>query len=224
MTTKICIKCGIEKPTTKFFKKSSAKDGFQGSCKQCFKKYYLDWLAKNYENVSAKKAAYYLSNKDKIKARAAANPEKIKAQRAAYRIKNREKRNAETRAWRAANPEKIKAQRISYKEANPQYRASYRANHLEQHRIHEQNRRARKREVGGELSAGLTKKLFTLQRGKCACCKQPLGKDYHLDHIMPLALGGTNTDDNMQLLRASCNLQKNKKHPIEYMQSKGLLL
>jgi len=53
---------------------------------------------------------------------------------------------------------------------------------------------------------------------------QPLGDDFHMDHIMPIALGGSNTDDNMQLLRKECNLQKQAKHPIDFMQSRGLLL
>lgn len=88
-----------------------------------------------------------------------------------------------------------------------------------------QNRRARGIKSVGMLSKGLADKLFALQRGKCACgCKQPLGDDYHLDHIIPLALGGANTDDNIQLLRPLCNHQKNAKHPIDFMQSRGYLL
>ena len=74
------------------------------------------------------------------------------------------------------------------------------------------------------LSVGLSAKLFKLQKGKCPCCKQPLGDDYHLDHKMPLALGGTNTDENMQLLRSICNLQKHAKHPVDFMQERGYLL
>jgi 5-methylcytosine-specific restriction endonuclease McrA len=45
-----------------------------------------------------------------------------------------------------------------------------------------------------------------------------------MDHIIPLALGGANTDDNIQLLRATCNLQKHTKHPIDFMQQRGYLL
>jgi len=74
-------------------------------------------------------------------------------------------------------------------------------------------------------SPNLSEKLFVLQKGICACgCQQPLGRDYHLDHRMPLALGGTNTDDNVQLLTKLCNLQKGKKHPIDFMQSRGFLI
>lgn len=101
-------------------------------------------------------------------------------------------------AWAAANPDKRKANR--------------------------NNRRARKKLVNGSLSKDLVSKLYRLQKGKCPCCAQPLGDDYHLDHKMPLALGGLNVDTNMQLLRAKCNLQKAAKHPIEFMQSRGFLL
>jgi 5-methylcytosine-specific restriction endonuclease McrA len=45
-----------------------------------------------------------------------------------------------------------------------------------------------------------------------------------MDHIVPLYLGGLNVDSNIQLLRAKCNLQKNKKHPVDFMRSKGFLL
>lgn len=36
--------------------------------------------------------------------------------------------------------------------------------------------------------------------------------------------GGTNTDDNIQLLNAKCNVSKGAKHPIEFMQKQGFLL
>ena len=68
------------------------------------------------------------------------------------------------------------------------------------------------------------KKLSTIQKGKCACCALPLGKDFHLDHKMPLALGGANEDSNIQLLRRECNIKKAAKHPINFMQERGFLL
>jgi 5-methylcytosine-specific restriction endonuclease McrA len=91
-------------------------------------------------------------------------------------------------------------------------------------RIYRQNRRTRKLGNGGKLSKGLADKLFKLQKGRCACCRELLGLDYHLDHKMPLALDGKNIDDNIQLLCPFCNLSKGSKHPIDFMQSKGFLL
>lgn len=143
----------------------------------------------------------------------AAHPEKVKAGIDAWRIENKTKANASSTSWAAANPEKVLASSAAWKKSNKQ------AVH-----IHNQNRRALRVGNGGVLSKGLTDRLFKIQKGLCACCRQPLGDDYHLDHIMPLALGGTNTDNNMQLLTATCNMQKHAKHPIDYMQSKGFLL
>ena len=131
--------------------------------------------------------------------------------------------------WRARNPGHDKASGVKWRAANLVRRRStstaWQKANPEKYRINNHNYDARKRENGGRLSQGLAEKLFKLQRGKCACgCKQPLGDDYHLDHRMPLALGGMNSDDNMQLLRRLCNQQKSAKHPIDFMQQRGFLL
>ena len=86
------------------------------------------------------------------------------------------------------------------------------------------NRRAKILGLGGKLSANIVKNLLFLQKGLCACCNKPLGKDYHLDHRMPLALGGSNEDSNMQLLLSRCNQQKGALHPIDFMRLRGFLI
>ena len=143
-----------------------------------------------------------------------------------------EKTNEYAKRWSKANPEKVRAMHAKRRENNIEVRIKDRANaskwaklHPEARRIQEQNREAKKRENGGVLSKGLAEKLIKLQRGKCACgCKQPLGDDYHLDHRMPISLGGANEDWNIQLLRRICNIKKGKKHPVEFMQQRGFLL
>lgn len=49
-------------------------------------------------------------------------------------------------------------------------------------------------------------------------------KTCHLDHIVPVAMGGPNIDENIQLLRQRCNNQKHSKHPVDFMQQRGFLL
>ena len=148
--------------------------------------------------------------------------------KAKYRAANREKARDSVAKWRAANRDKKREYDTRYcaanSEARRKYQSAYQAANLEKYRMQSHSRRARKRAAGGRLSPDLSARLFKLQRGKCACCGLPLGDDYHLDHIMPLALGGTNTDNNMQLLRAICNHQKYTKHPIDFMQQRGFLL
>lgn len=142
-----------------------------------------------------------------------ANPDWAKASNAAWTAANPELCNKYGAKWYAKNYEARKLSQAAWAKANPEARRNY--NH---------NRRARELAGGGNLSKNLSTKLFKLQKGKCPCCKQPLGDNYHLDHIVPLAIGGTNTDDNIQLLRQKCNQQKSAKHPIDFMQSRGFLL
>ena len=205
-TVKFCKKCATE--TERYA---------NGQCKPCVKVNGDAWRSGNLERKKATDAARRAANQDRIKATdaayRAANPERIKASVAAWRAANPERKKATNDAWRAANSEKVKVNRDAWAKANP-----------EALRIKNQNRRALRKENGGQLSKGLAKKLFALQKGKCPCCAQPLGDDYHLDHIMPLALGGANEDWNMQLLRSTCNQNKHAKHPVEFMQKRGFLL
>lgn len=188
-----------------------------GRCKQCVDKVNTAWREANRDRAKEMAVAYRLNNPEKARAATAAwrnnNPEKMQAIRAAWTAANPERHRETNAIWSASNPEKVKA-----------LSAAWHASHREESRISVQNRRARIRKNGGRLSKNLASKLFKLQKGKCACCGLPLGENYHLDHIMPTALGGSNTDDNIQLLRQHCNHQKNAKHPVTFMQERGFLL
>ena len=214
---KTCSKCGETKPRTEFHKASGKKDGLRSRCKQCVN---TDAAAYRLENPDALKkthAAYRSAHPDKCKARCAAwyvkNRDKKLARDAARHRENPSKKLESSAAWRAANKEKHRASMAEWHKENPEY-----------HRIAEQNRRSRKRANGGQLSPGLAGKLFTLQRGKCACCHVSIEDGNHLDHRIPVALGGPNEDWNMQLLCAPCNLSKGAKHPVDFMQQRGFLL
>lgn len=149
----------------------------------------------------------------KSKAWREANGEANKQLCKAWYEKNKEKASANNKAWRAANAEKVKATKKKHQLAN-----------LDRCRTYNQNRRALIKSSCGKLSPKLAVRLLKLQRGKCACCKADLGSDYHLDHIMPLALGGSNTDHNIQILCPPCNQSKQARHPVDFMQSRGMLL
>lgn len=204
-TKKVCKKCG--------------GSDFDNSrhCKACRKLYAESWRAKNPDYAKAHQIGYYEKNKTVILEKQAAyaqeNPEKYKAKKAKYREKNRDSVKAGVAAWKAKNRERVSAVNAAWRAENPH------AN-----KIKAQKRRARKTQSPGALSKGLIAKLIKLQMGKCPCCKQPLGENFHVDHIIPLALEGENTDSNIQLLRAECNQKKHAKDPIEFMQSRGFLL
>lgn len=169
-----------------------------GRCRACAMKYY----AANSEKAKAAISAWH-----------AANPEKVRAYKVAWYAANSEKENARAAAFRAANPEKVKTSNAVWRAANP-----------EKKRLCNQNRRARKRNAEGTHTVEDIKELIILQKGKCTCCKTSIKDSYHVDHIMPLVKGGSNDRYNLQLLCPTCNLRKNAKHPVDFMQSKGFLL
>ena len=48
-------------------------------------------------------------------------------------------------------------------------------------------------------------------QSKCNMCSKTLTeKNYHIDHILPLACGGTNEKDNLQILCKPCHFEKTK--------------
>lgn len=83
-------------------------------------------------------------------------------------------------------------------------------------RVYEHNRRALKK-GRGSLSLDIVQRLLTEQKGLCLYCKADLSETTpQIDHIMPLALGGSNTDNNVQLLCRPCNSAKGAKHPDDF--------
>ena len=137
-----------------------------------------------------------------------------------------------TKRWAGKNPEKIRKKDIKYRAALTEDKKilirlshkKWRLSNKEYVRTAHARRRALKQGNGGVLSRGIVKVLLEKQKGFCIVCKKKLNDKYHLDHIVPLAKGGQNSDDNVQLLCPPCNLSKGAKDPIEFMQSKGFLL
>lgn len=179
-----------------------------------------------------KAAQYRMENADLVKANMdkwhSENIERFKDCTAKYRAKNQIKIREWMIKFRIENPEKIRAYGQKYRAINLEKIKAYDKMRClvnpEARRIHRINRKFRLKESGGKLSKDLTQRLFKLQRGKCPCCGIGLDANFHLDHIIPLALGGKNIDSNIQLLRATCNLQKNARHPNEFMRSRGFLI
>lgn len=145
--------------------------------------------------------------------RYAANPERVKANAAMWRAKNIDRMKALAVRWNAENSELKKALAAKWNAENPEIVASYR-----------HKRRARKLAAGGTFTGADIEKMLKLQKSKCVVCKVDISKGYHIDHVMPLALGGHNGITNIQLLCPKCNRSKGAKHPIDFMQENGFLL
>lgn len=131
----------------------------------------------------------------------------------------RAKESASYRAWYLAN---IDEQRQKGKERS---RIWYTAN-KEAKLGYWRNRHAKKLMADGSHTQHDVEKIRKSQKDRCAnpTCRIKLCGGGHVDHIQPLARGGSNWPRNLQLLCEPCNKSKGAKDPIEFMQSKGLLL
>jgi hypothetical protein len=58
METKVCTKCGIEKPLDQFAKNSSKPDGLSPQCKECKHKYYEEYYKKHKNEIYKKHRSY----------------------------------------------------------------------------------------------------------------------------------------------------------------------
>lgn len=192
-----------------------------GSCKICVK---ADRIANRLANADKEKQ----KNRERAAKWRLENREESNKRQSEYYAKNADKIKAQKATKYLSNPDKFRSRRAELYAENPhrfrEYTSKWKASNKLACRMHDHNRRANKRNNGGKLSKGIVEKLIKLQRGKCACCLMPLANDYHLDHIVPIKLGGQNIDSNIQLLHSRCNLKKNAKHPIDFMQQRGFLL
>jgi len=202
---KFCKNCGTE-----------TERNAGGICKICRKASIKKYYETSKEKVLAGNKKWRDANKERfaemVKNWGIENKDRQKAKAREYAQSHREQMNAKSRAFKARNPEKTLEQAAKWRKANPEKR-----------RVAQHNRRARLMS-GGRLSSNIIQVLHSNQKGKCPCCGLPLGNDFHLDHIMPLALGGKNVNSNVQLLRAECNMQKHTSDPIDFMQQRGFLL
>lgn len=233
---KKCTKCNTEKSKTEFNKNTHKKDGLCSLCRACSAAHYAEYRAANLEKISARMAEYRAANRETIADRWAAysvaSRETIAPKKAAYRAANRETIAAYNAAYRAANRESINAKDAAYRAANREalnaQKAEYRAANPEKIAAHCRNRRARKRNAEGTHTATDVRAIFASQKGLCANCKTKLFKSgankYHVDHIMPLALGGSNWPSNLQCLCPTCNRSKSAKHPDDWAKQQGKLL
>lgn len=176
-----------------------------------------------HERVVAKHAArrsdpdYVSENRRRASEWQANNRERAAARLRKWRSENRERDNEAQRKRRQANPEKV---RKSEREKHRKWKLL----NPEKARAHSASMNNLRRGIGGRCSADDLVFLLKMQSRKCAECRKHLRSGYHVDHIVPVALGGKTTRANLQLLCAPCNLSKGAAHPVEWARRKGRLL
>lgn len=197
-TVKRCNKCGEVKPSSDFRRNSKRKDGLSSTCKTCAKQYDAEYRHKNGEFLSQAKRQWRHDNRDRVR----------ENKRRYYQSnieREREARRLNQQRYTASNPDKARSACKKWRIANPEY-----------NRIQHAVRKARKLNSGGTHTTADVKAQYRSQRGKCWWCSKLVGDDYHVDHLIPLARGGTNDARNIVISCPKCNMSKHDKLPHEW--------
>ena len=160
------------------------------------KAYMRDYYQAHKEEIRA----YNLTHKEKQAAYYQAHKEEKAASGKVYRLAHKE----ESKAYDLARKEERKAYYLIHREESKAYTRDYYLTHKEERYIHTLHRRAliRKATIGPiDLQ-----RIMARDRMICGIChKRVAKKDFSLDHIIPLSLGGPHTEDNLQVAHFRCN-------------------
>lgn len=220
-STKACPKCGENKPREAFALNRRAKDGLFRHCRVCAAALHADnrearravqarYRAKHREQTNAKAREKYHADLEASRARnaqrALANPERVVAANARYYLKHKQKIGERTRRYREANPDKRREMARVWREANRE-------------RFHAYDAIRRARELGAESSPrpvylAYLKWARTARGLRCYWCKAKTKVgERHIDHIIPLSKGGSDSVANLCVACPRCNLTKSAKSP-----------
>ena len=203
---KLCSRCKTEKPIDEFPKVKSRNNSPGTYCRICVNERRAEYVKRNHEKVKASKLKWYRNNKESENARM-----KI------WRLGNKDRMRDSMRAWKIKNSDHVKSYYAEWFKKNPDVVSS-----------NSRNRRTRIANCDGFHIAEDISKIFAMQKGRCANCTKKLfktgEKKYHVDHIMPLARGGSNWPSNLQCLCPGCNLSKHAKHPDDWAKENGRLI
>ena len=192
-----------------------ARKTLDGRCTDCASERSRKAYWANAEDKREKARLAHHENRDanliRIKEYGQREWDRIRVRRLAYNEINRDHRVEQSRLW--------------YDE-NKAWAIEYRKERSELYAVHARNRRALIRGNGGTHTEEDIERILQDQKCRCAECGISI-KDRatrHVDHIMPISLGGSNDPYNLQILCAFCNLSKGASHPFDFARRQGRLL
>lgn len=187
-----CVDCGSVVPEDRDHVAYCKRDGFLACCLQCRRKrgaaYGRWWHSQNPEQARQRKAKSMRKWRER-------DPEGYK-----------ETIMRSCNNWRDENPDKAREVARNWVKRN-----------YSKHKANVHKRRARLAQAEGAHTAEDLLQIFKDQDGKCTYCQCELGKDYSVDHAIPLSRGGSNGPENIAITCLACNLRKNAKTAEEYI-------
>lgn len=186
---KRCSKCHQDKERVEFHKYSRSKDGLAAHCRACAAIKSRKYYERNKEAVNARSLRRYYSDHET----------------------NKVKRRTRMKAWRVANHDLARAKdRANYVRNGDQIRKrsrEYIRSHPETVKANSHKRRARRLSAPGSFTKEEWLNLCESYGWKCLCCGIQT-KRLSVDHVVPLARGGSNYLSNIQCLCRPCNSKK----------------
>jgi hypothetical protein len=122
METKVCSKCGEEKPVSEFFKNKQSKSGLYPSCKKCKMSTTKKWKNSNRDHVNSWNKDWSDKNRDKVRECNRrwykANSEKVIERTEKYRKAHPEISRKSVRKWYRKNKEHVSEYNLEYGRKN----------------------------------------------------------------------------------------------------------
>ncbi len=230
--TKICTGCDGEFPrTSDYFHRDKTKpDGFYPKCKSCKSAQAAAYFLKNAERILEKGAEWKRNNPDKVAAQVKAwaknHPERRKITIQRFKKNNPAKLTEYCRRWRETHREQYRsidrAYRTKNRVATRQRGKEAYENNPERYRAYSRNRYAMVWSNGIHTADDVIQQ-YDKQGGLCYWCSEPVNQLYHVDHMIPVSRGGSNSHENIVIACPSCNQRKSKLLPyVEWQPPKPL--
>lgn len=228
--TKVCKKCGQDKPIAAFGNYKASKDGLRPWCRECMSALGKAYYERNREVKAAKCKAWREQNREHV----------VEYQQQYYQTKGRflrrkrylvdkENHRALAYKWRKEHPEAVKASRQRFLDSHREYLHEYEAkrwreqrdllsarnkewrdSHPIQRAQNEAKRRAKLK--GVDVDTVDYQAVLARDGYYCYICQQPVEeKALSFDHVIPLSAGGPHHEDNIKVTHRSCNSKKRNK-------------
>ena len=167
-------------------------------CPECQRDYHRQYRATNADAIRERGRRYY-----------AANPDAVRERKRRYYAANADARREYQRRYDAVNSDRIRERMRLYSAVHPEVG---------------RNRRARKLNAVCPHGRGCFHRAIATLPQRCAVPGCRKRSNLHADHIIPLAGGGLDCKDNLQMLCAHHNRSKRSTDPIVWAQRNGRLL
>jgi 5-methylcytosine-specific restriction endonuclease McrA len=186
----------------------------EANAKRCIRWYSIP---ENAAKAKQRSAQYKIDNIDHVKENRKRhyqeNKERILAQQKDRYIKNRDKILATGKVWRENNKERKAAADKKWHKNNPEAWSN----------MHHK-RKAQKLGLVHDDLATIRKHISSAKNVCYWCGKRLYGRNWHMDHVIPLSKNGNHIASNIVKSCPACNLSKGKKMPHEWTGAKQLVM